>query len=122
MSDYTKMLCELNKDSLLEAGGKGANLGELIHAGLTVPPGFVVTVGAYRAHLEAASLQDRIAERLEKLKEQDMTTIAEASNDISSWIEEASMPIKVREEVSRTFKIFNEKRGVSRGIRRPPFC
>ena len=31
------------------AGGKGANLGELVGAGYAVPPGFVVTTGAYRA-------------------------------------------------------------------------
>ncbi|MEU9148146.1 PEP/pyruvate-binding domain-containing protein [Streptomyces sp. NPDC048349] len=30
------------------AGGKGANLGELLRAGFTVPPGFVVTTAAYR--------------------------------------------------------------------------
>lgn len=29
------------------AGGKGANLGELIHAGFPVPAGFVVTTVAY---------------------------------------------------------------------------
>ena len=33
------------------AGGKGANLGELVRAGLPVPPGFVVTTEAYRARL-----------------------------------------------------------------------
>ncbi|MBW5483278.1 phosphoenolpyruvate synthase [Streptomyces bambusae] len=30
------------------AGGKGANLGELVRAGFPVPPGFVVTTAAYR--------------------------------------------------------------------------
>ncbi|MGR4880231.1 PEP/pyruvate-binding domain-containing protein [Streptomyces sp. LARHCF249] len=30
------------------AGGKGANLGELVRAGFAVPPGFVVTTAAYR--------------------------------------------------------------------------
>ncbi|WP_138415386.1 PEP/pyruvate-binding domain-containing protein [Sinomonas gamaensis] len=38
------------------AGGKGANLGELVAAGLPVPDGFVVTTAAYRAHAEAAGL------------------------------------------------------------------
>jgi pyruvate,water dikinase len=43
------------------AGGKGANLGELIGAGLPVPPGFVVTTTAYRAHAEAVALDPRRA-------------------------------------------------------------
>ena len=34
---------DLDKDSVGIAGGKGANLGELAHAGFPVPPGFVVT-------------------------------------------------------------------------------
>ncbi|GAA2202958.1 PEP/pyruvate-binding domain-containing protein [Sinomonas flava] len=43
------------------AGGKGANLGELIDAGLPVPPGFVVTTGAYRAHAARAGLEPHAA-------------------------------------------------------------
>ncbi len=35
------------KDTAL-AGGKGANLGELVSAGVPVPPGFVVTSEAYK--------------------------------------------------------------------------
>jgi pyruvate,water dikinase len=38
---------ELGKENLLQAGGKGANLGEMTRAGLPIPPGFVVSVGAY---------------------------------------------------------------------------
>ena len=47
MSKYTNNLKRLNKDSLSIAGGKGANLGVLIQAGLPVPPGFVITAAAY---------------------------------------------------------------------------
>lgn len=34
--------------AVARAGGKGANLGELIRAGFDVPPGFVITTAAYR--------------------------------------------------------------------------
>jgi pyruvate,water dikinase len=44
------------------AGGKGANLGELISAGFRVPPGFVVTSGAYLASMEAADVRRVLAE------------------------------------------------------------
>jgi phosphohistidine swiveling domain-containing protein len=37
----------VRRSDILLVGGKGANLGELIHAGLPVPPGFVVTTVAY---------------------------------------------------------------------------
>lgn len=39
---------------LAEAGGKAANLGELLAAGLPVPPGFCITTAAYRRALEDA--------------------------------------------------------------------
>jgi pyruvate,water dikinase len=38
------------------AGGKGANLGEMIGAGFPVPDGFVVLAGAFRAAVEAADV------------------------------------------------------------------
>lgn len=104
MLNYTMNLGELNIDSLPKAGGKGANLGELIKAGLPVPPGFVVATNAYRAQLEEAGLRERIAQRLAQLKEQDITSIRQASNDISAWLEKAPMPAKVMEEVKRAFK------------------
>ncbi len=57
---YTAWFEEIRKDDVALAGGKGANLGELSHAGLPVPPGFVVTTGAYDAFVEAAGLKDEI--------------------------------------------------------------
>ncbi|MCV7213376.1 phosphoenolpyruvate synthase [Mycolicibacterium canariasense] len=44
-----------------QAGGKGANLGELIAAGLPVPPGFVVTCDAYRASMRAGGVDAELA-------------------------------------------------------------
>ena len=44
------------------AGGKGANLGELIGAGFPVPRGFVVTAGAFLDAVEAAGVRHRLEE------------------------------------------------------------
>ena len=46
-------LGEVGSGDLGLVGGKGANLGELLRAGVRVPPGFVVTTDAY-AHAVAA--------------------------------------------------------------------
>lgn len=45
---------DLSAGDAAVAGGKGANLGELTRAGLPVPPGFVVTAGAYLAFPDQA--------------------------------------------------------------------
>jgi len=47
------------------AGGKGANLGELVRAGFPVPPGFVVTTAAYRAVLGESGVGESLAALVE---------------------------------------------------------
>ncbi len=49
-------LGELDAGGLPLAGGKAANLGELIRAGLPVPEGFCVTTDAYSELAHAADL------------------------------------------------------------------
>jgi pyruvate,water dikinase len=51
-------LDELTAADLPEAGGKGANLGELRRAGFPVPDGFVITTVAYALAAEAAGVAD----------------------------------------------------------------
>ena len=57
------------------AGGKGASLGELIRAGFPVPPGFVVTTGAYDRFVAHNGLGETIARML---REDDPSTIRRA--------------------------------------------
>lgn len=45
---YIKKFNQISKDDILEVGGKGASLGELIKAGLPVPLGFILTTEAFR--------------------------------------------------------------------------
>ena len=49
-------LASLRAADVAVAGGKGANLGELIVAGFAVPEGFVLTTDAYRAAARAAGI------------------------------------------------------------------
>jgi pyruvate, water dikinase len=47
---WVRWLDDVTLADVPEVGGKGANLGELVHARLPVPPGFVVVAAA---HLDA---------------------------------------------------------------------
>ena len=58
---FIKKFDELGRDDLDQAGGKGANLGELTRADLPVPPGFVIVTDAYRAYVAEHQLADKIA-------------------------------------------------------------
>lgn len=53
-------LSALRRSDVPHAGGKGANLGELIAAGLPVPPGFVITAEAYLLALDESGLRSLI--------------------------------------------------------------
>lgn len=61
---YTRDLNTLRRDDLTAAGGKGANLGELLAADLPVPDGFVLTTDAYTEFVTSNGLQPRIDELL----------------------------------------------------------
>ena len=54
----------VGRDDLAVAGGKGANLGELIQGGFPVPDGFVVSTEAYAAVVEGGGLAAVIADGL----------------------------------------------------------
>src|SRR5262245_8250503 len=49
---YTGQLQTFGRGDVAVAGGKAANLGELVRAGLPVPPGFVITTDCYRSFVE----------------------------------------------------------------------
>ena len=56
MAPLTVRLADIDRGALASAGGKGANLGDLIRAGFPVPDGFVLTTDAYSAAAEAAKV------------------------------------------------------------------
>ena len=53
---------QLDKSLVDIAGGKGANLGELVRTGFPVPPGFVVTAPAYLDAMDAAGVRGRLSD------------------------------------------------------------
>jgi pyruvate,water dikinase len=57
-------LSELSRVDVAAAGGKGANLGEMIRLGLPVPPGFVVSAHAYAEQAHEWGLAERLRAHL----------------------------------------------------------
>jgi pyruvate,water dikinase len=51
---------EVNKDSVALVGGKCSSLGELINAGVRVPPGFALTTHGYAQFMRDAGIQSEI--------------------------------------------------------------
>jgi rifampicin phosphotransferase len=89
-------LAELGKDDGALAGGKGANLGELLRASLPVPPGFVVTTAAYRHFVAANSLQPEIERLAQAAPPEDLNALTAAANAIGALFAKAIMPPRLR--------------------------
>ena len=50
----------LDINSVPQVGGKNASLGEMINAGIRVPPGFAVTTDSYAVFMDKAGINDTI--------------------------------------------------------------
>ncbi len=102
---------ELDKGSLAEAGGKGANLGEMYQNGFPIPNGFVTTSGAYYKHLEANNLRDPITQILSGLDVNDHDKLVEAADKIKKLITDAPMPQDIADDAVKAYEELNSADG-----------
>lgn len=92
-------LNELRTTDVAVAGGKAANLGELVEAGFHVPDGFVVTAAAYRRAVEAAddgALSSEIARLMAHLPSDDTDTLTERAAKLSRLAAKIDLPDKMK--------------------------
>jgi pyruvate,water dikinase len=86
---------DVDKDDVGLVGGKGANLGEMAKAGFLLPPGFIVTSGAYFDFLESNNFPLQIKRILEPCNIQDPPQLNEASARIKALIKRGKIPDKL---------------------------
>ena len=96
---FVRWFQDLSRHDVAAAGGKGANLGEMTRAGLPVPPGFVVTVDAYRRFAEANAIDAQVADRVAKLDVDDPHQLRATSEALQTLVRRAPMPDDVRDAV-----------------------
>ena len=85
-------LTNLGIADLTVAGGKAANLGELLGAGLPVPAGFVVTTAAYDAFVAGATgLEETITSATTELDVADPAALAAAEATIAAAFDRSAL-------------------------------
>lgn len=99
----------INKTDTAIAGGKGASLGEMIKAGILVPPGFVLLSSAFEKFLEETDLNIEIDSILHTVNHKEMHTIENASEKIKALILGAEMPKNIADEIQKYFKDLSAK-------------
>ncbi len=103
---------KLRRDDVDLAGGKGANLGELVAAGVPVPPGFVVTTYAYRRFIRETGLEQRIRELLSKVNVDDPASLESVSRQIRELIRSTPMPSDIEESIRSAYRELAKRIGL----------
>src|SRR5689334_13492789 len=95
---------DLRKSDTSLAGGKGANLGELAHADLPVPPGFVVTADAYLDAMGMAGYRGEL-ERLAAATDPDVpAALSAAAHALRGFVHKAGVPPALRRAIVDAYR------------------
>jgi pyruvate,water dikinase len=103
-NEYVVGLDQIGKHDLNKAGGKGANLGELIKIGIPVPEGFVVTTTSFNRLIQENDLGKIIRELTQKTDVDNTLSLLEASQKLKQIILSHPIPADVRTIVSEAYK------------------
>ncbi|WP_275290851.1 CoA transferase [Amycolatopsis sp. La24] len=108
---HVRKLAEIRLVDAETAGGKGANLGELISAGYPVPDGFVVTRDAYWSALEAAGVRAEIAGLHAKalIAVDDAQELAAACERLRELVRSAGLPPELASEVTGAYRALGDQ-------------
>lgn len=97
-------ISDLGKNDIDIAGGKGANLGELVAAGFNVPPGFVLTTAAYDYFLENSKIAEQVKGILAKVDASSESSLQEASSTIRDLFDQVEIPADLKEQILASHK------------------
>jgi phosphohistidine swiveling domain-containing protein len=80
-------------------GGKGANLGEMTHAGFPIPGGFCLTTAAFQQFMEASPDSDSIYKQLDAITTNDVDAVRSIGAQIRQSLLIVPMPADIIEAV-----------------------
>lgn len=110
--EIVKWFEEIGKADVNKAGGKGANLGELVRAGLPVPPGFVVTAQAYQLFTTVSGLSQKIMHSMEGLDVDDTAALQAKAKEIQQMIIATEVPDNIKSEIVKAYEALSKRDSV----------
>jgi len=101
----------LRKTDIPSVGGKNASLGEMINAGIPIPPGFAVTAYSYKRFIEETGISEKIYKVIkEKVTDpNDPKQYEIASKKIREIIESTPVPKDIEEAVRNAYQALCRK-------------
>jgi len=83
---------EIGRNDVARVGGKGASLGELVRAGIRVPPGFVTATSVFSSFMDRADPDGSLRRAVAKLESDDLEAIDRAGKALRDRIRETTLP------------------------------
>jgi pyruvate,water dikinase len=104
MNDWVRNFAELGLGDADVAGGKGANLGELVRAGLPVPDGFVITAQAFLRAMDEAGVRDELARSSAGVRPDDSHGVDAAAHHMQALVRKAGVPAWLHDELAAAYR------------------
>lgn len=101
--DYILDLKDVDKRSLPLVGGKNASLGEMIKAGIRVPPGFAVTTDSYSEFITKTAVKDEIYALLSGVNPDDVESLNRLSARVQDLVNGAPMSAEIQSAVEKGY-------------------
>lgn len=117
MDSFIRTLDEVGADDLALVGGKGANLGELVGAGVPVPDAFCVTTEAYRRFLADNRLLAPVLALLDTIDFEHPSAIEAGASSIRAMLHAAPIPMEVEREIVAAYAALQARTGASVSVR-----
>lgn len=95
---------EIGLDEIAQAGGKGANLGEMTKAKLPVPPGFVITAQAYLDAIERSGARKRLQELIADVDADSPGSLAKTSAAAKQVVRETPLPHELASAILEAYQ------------------
>ena len=95
---------DCDRSSLPIVGGKCASLGELIHAGVRVPPGFALTTAGYRQFMAESGVAESVAALLRGADCNDLEALEGISAQIRALIEAHPFSVEIEDQVAECYR------------------
>jgi rifampicin phosphotransferase len=106
-ADIVLPFTAINLSSLPIVGGKAANLGEMIQAGLPVPPGFCVTTTAYALVAEGSQIEPILVE-LSRTEANDTARLSKLAKSARAILLAAPIPTRIEEAIIEAYRILGD--------------
>lgn len=101
--EYCRSLSALRASDEPRFGGKSAALGELLAAGVPVPPGFALSTDAFRWLATQSGLEAEIERRLGACDLEDVEALGAACAGIREMLAGAAVPTAIADEVEAAY-------------------